>query len=242
MKNVVWMLIFVVPVILFAQDEAEEKIWTTQLGVSYVNTSGNTETETFSGKLDVEGAGWGNRYILGSSYVFAQTADVESANKFDSEARAERILTGRLFAFLGATYLMDKYAGYDSRISIGPGLGVDLINNEKRTLKGMLSSMYYFDEYAIPDQESENYATGKAGLTYTCQIKEHVSWKALGDYLVSLDETDRYFITGDLSLQVGINSYLAVGLGYQINYQNAPPDPAIKKTDTTFLSSVVVNW
>ena len=242
MKRGIGILLMILPIILFAQDEATEKTWKTQLGLSYVNTSGNTETETFSSKLDVEGEGLGNRYILGAGYVFAKTADVESANKFHSEARAERVLTGRLFAFLGATYLSDKYSGYDSRISVGPGLGVDIVTQEKQTLKGMLSSMYFFDAYAVADLESESYATGKAGLTYDWQIREHVSFKALGDYLVSLEDSDRYFVTTDISLQAGINSRIAVGLGYQISYQNAPPDPAIKKTDTTFLSSVVVNW
>lgn len=240
MKRTILLVLFIlIPVFLDAEDEG----WKTRIGLSYVNTSGNTETETFSGKLDLNGSGWGNRYIVGVSYLFAKTVDVESVNKFSSEARAERVLTGRLFAFLGASCLRDQYAGYNSRVSAGPGLGLDILKQEKQAFKGMLSSMFYFDDYAAANAASESYATGKAGLTYDWQIKEHVSLKALGDYLVSLEETDRYFVTGDISIQAGINSRIAVGLGYQINYQNAPPDPAaVKKTDTTFLSSVIVNW
>jgi putative salt-induced outer membrane protein len=231
-------LLLLVPLLLLAKEDG----WKTQLGLSYVNTSGNTETETFSGKLDVNGAGMGNRYILGGTYMYGKNGDIENVNKLNADARAERIITGRLFAFVGASYLKDKYSGYDSRMAAGPGLGMDILKQETQTLKGLASSMYYFDDYAIPDLDSENYATGKAGLTYDRKIREHVTLKALGDYMVSLEETDRYFLTGDISIQVGISSRVALGLGYQINYQNTPPDPAIRKTDTSFLSSLVINW
>ncbi|NQT27275.1 DUF481 domain-containing protein [candidate division KSB1 bacterium] len=238
-QNILSVLIALISFAVYAEEDAG---WKTQLGLSYVNTSGNTETQSFSSKLDVNGTGMGNRYILGGSYLYGKSGDIETANKLNADVRTERVITGRLFAFVGGGYLQDKYSGFDSRISVGLGLGMDIINQEKHSIKGMLSSMYFFDDYAVPDLESENYATGKAGLACDRKIKEHVTLKVLGDYMVSLEETERYFITGDISLQVGVNSRIAIGLGYLLNYQNAPPDPAIKKTDTTFLSTVVVNW
>ena len=231
-------LLLCLPLFLFA----EEKNWKTQLGLSFVNTSGNSRTQSFSGKLGVDGSGFGNRYILSSNYVLAKDNGQESANKLNSELRAERTITGRLFGFVAATHLMDKYSGYDYRMSVGPGLGFDLIKQDTRTLKGMVSSMYYYDKFSVEGMTSDNYPTAKAALNFEQKLMTTTVFKWKGDYLVSLDDSKRYFMTMDASLQVAMNANLAVGIGYQIAYQNLPPGPGIKKTDTTFLSSLVMNW
>lgn len=241
MKRWTGLLFMLVPVILAGQGE-KEKNWKTELGLSYVNTSGNTKTETYSSKLDVAGKAHGNRYLLKSQLVYAKTGGTESANRVGTDIRAERVFTGRLFGFLGVTHVMDKFSGYDHRASVGPGLGLDIINQDHQTLKGMLSSMFYYDDFAVRGMSPEKYPTAKAGLNYTRQIKEHVSFKGDGDFLMSLEETEKHFITTDLSLQIAVQSNLAIGIGYQIHYQNAPPAEEIKKTDTTFLTSLVVNW
>jgi putative salt-induced outer membrane protein len=230
--------LFCLPIFLLA----EEKNWKTQLGLSYVNTAGNSQTQTLSTKLGVDGSGLGNRYALTSNYVLAKSDGKENANKWNSELRAERVFTGRLFGFIAVTHLIDKYSGYNYRISVGPGLGIDLIKQEKQTLKGMASAMYYYDNYAVEGLKSDKYPTAKAALDFEKKLTETAQFKAKGDYLVSLEDSERYFITADVSLQVTISSNLAVGLGYQVAYQNLPPGPGIKKTDTTFLSSLVLNW
>lgn len=247
MKIKTLFLLLLLPVISLAQEEVKEEAekkttWKTKLGLSYVNTKGNTETESYSSKLDISGEAHGNRYLVKSQYVVSSTAGVESANKLNTVLRAERVFTGRLFGFLGVTHLMDKFSGYDHRMSVGPGLGIDILKQEKQTLKGMLSSMYFYDDFAPAELDNETYPTAKTEVNYTRQIRENVSFSGNGDYLLSLVETEKYFATAELSLQVGISTHLAVGLGYQVNYQNKPPTVTIKKTDTTFLTSLVINW
>ena len=220
---------------------AEENTWKTRFGLSFVNTSGNTSTQTFSGKLDVDGSGLGNRYALASHYVLARNEGKEIVNKLNSALRVERVFTGRLFGFLAVTHLTDKFSGYDSRISVGPGLGMDILRQEKQSLKGMLSSMYYFDDYALKGLESDRYPTAKAALNYEWKLTETARFKWVNEGLVSLEDSDRYFMTSDASLQVSLSGSFAIGIGYQIAYQNKPPAAGIRKTDTTFLTSLVIN-
>ena len=47
-----------------AQELKEKVPWKTHIEVSYVTTSGNTKTETLSGKLEVKKEGEKNRYIV----------------------------------------------------------------------------------------------------------------------------------------------------------------------------------
>ncbi len=220
---------------------AQDKVWKTRVGVSFVRTTGNSETETLSGKCDVEGTGKGNRYILNADALRAKGGGQTIAEKGKFAIRVERTFTGRLFGFITAAYLRDTFAGYNRRLSVGPGLGLNLILGERHKLKGRASTIYFSDVYTVPGSPTDAYATAKTALDYEWTIKEHVSFKAQSDAAISLEDSDKAFINGEAVLQVGINSRLAVGLAYALRYQNRVPVPQIKKTDTTFTTSLIVN-
>ncbi len=220
---------------------AQEKIWKSRLEISYVKTSGNTNTETFSGKLDVEGAGWGDRYFLRSAYILAKDSSEENANKLTSEARLERVFTGRLFGFVGMSYSRDRFSGYEYRFSVGPGLGFDIIKREKHSLKGLSSINYFYEKYSVKEKDRDRFASVKNAISYQWMIKENVILKSRVGYYFSLKNREKYFYFGEATLEVGISSRFSVGISYLLNYQNLPPAPEIKNTDVSFLTSLIIN-
>ena len=204
-------------VFLFASFlNAEEKAWKEHVEMSYVRTSGNTRTETFSTKLAVERAGDANRYILNGKYLFSKFDGTESVNVLDSDFRYERVFTGRLFGFIGLAYVRDKYSGYDYRFSLGPGLGLDVVKTDNHDLKFMLSSMYYFDKYTSGDVSKNDYATVKVEIHYEWRIRENLTFQTKDEYFVSLEETDSYFIQGEAGIKVNISKALALGVSYSV--------------------------
>lgn len=206
---------------------------------SYVTTSGNTDTETLAGQLKgsyVEGV---NRYYLHGEALFAKNDGTETSSRWLVAGRYERALTEQLFAFAEANYLKDKFAGFDSKIQFGPGVGYEFLNTDRHRLKGLGSLLYTWDNYT--DDGTDSYATGKLAGDYTWQILENLKFRQHADYQVSLEDMSVYFVNTNTGLEVKVKANVSVGLSYLINYQNQPPGDA-KNTDRTFLTSLIVDF
>ncbi|MBE0617574.1 MAG: DUF481 domain-containing protein [Proteobacteria bacterium] len=206
---------------------------------SYVRTSGNTDAQTLAGKLSGSYEEGANRYFLKGSILFAKAEGDETSNRWLAEGRYERGLTDRLFAFAEAGYLKDKFAGFDSKVYFGPGVGYEIAKTERHLLKALASLLYTWDNYA--DDGTDSYATGKLAGDYTWQVLENLKFRQYAEYLVSLEDANMYFVNTDTGLEVKVNSNLSLGVSYLTNYQNEPSGDA-KHADRTFLTSLIVDF
>ncbi len=222
--------------------EEESNAWKARAEISYVSTSGNSDTQTFAGKLEVKKEGPVHRFYIEGSALFAESDGEETSNRLSFEGRWERVISKRFFGFLSTGYYSDKFSGYNYRLFAGPGAGYDFIKEEKHKLKGLLSIVYYYDDFSEGDKGSDNYPSGKADAKYTWKILDNVLFKQILRYLISFKETDRYFIDSESSIEVKITRMLSLGINYIINYQHLPPSPDIKHTDTTFLTTLIIDF
>ncbi|MBK3332801.1 DUF481 domain-containing protein [Persephonella atlantica] len=223
--------------ISYAQEEKPLKL---HGELSYVKTSGNSKTETFATKLEVLKVYIKNRLTGKGEFLYGKTNNTENTNKLYLLGRWERLFNEKLFGFLQGDYLKDKFSGYDYRTVWSAGIGYDIIKTEKHYLKGLISIGYTFEDFKTGG--SNDYTTGTAELDYTWQILENLKFKEEFRYRTNLEDTNVYFVNSDSSVQVKINAHFSLGVGYKIAYQNRPPSPGIKKTDTTFLTSLIVDF
>ncbi|WP_457643179.1 DUF481 domain-containing protein [Persephonella sp.] len=226
-----------VPLISSAE---EKKNWKVHGELSYVKTSGNSDTETFATKVEANWEKTVNRLLGKGSFLYGKTKNTENTNKLYLLGRWERLLTDRLFAFVQGDYLKDKISGYNYKTVWSAGLGYDILKTEKHTLKGLAALGYTFSDYK--DGPNKDYTTGLAELDYKWNIRENLVFKQLLNYQVNLEDTNVYYIKSDSSLQVKINANFALGVGYKVFYQSKPPTKNIEKTDTTFLTSLILDF
>ena len=224
-----------------AEEQGDQAPWKIRVELSHVRTSGNTDTETLSGKLEAKKEGEIHRYILKGNALHAEDEGEETANKWLLDGRWERVLREDLFGFLTASYLRDKFSGYDYRANGGLGLGYDLIKTKQHHVKGLISTLYSQDKFSEAGRGSESYISGKAAIYYAWQISESVRFKENADYLVSFEDTDTYFINSETALEVEVNRIISLGLSYSIAYQHRPPSPDFERTDTLFLASLIID-
>jgi putative salt-induced outer membrane protein len=215
--------------------------WKFRAEGSYVRTTGNTDTQTLGAVVDAsrEVEGDVNRYYAKGKALFAESDGDQTANRWFAEGRYERGFTERFFGFLTASYLKDKFSGYEYRFNAGPGLGYELVKTERHRLKGLLGVLWSHDEFE--QGGSDSYAMGKATLDYAWQIRENLKFKQLVDYQASLQDSDVFFLKSETALEVKINTFLSLGVGYIVSYQNEPPADA-DETDTAFLTSLIVDF
>jgi putative salt-induced outer membrane protein len=228
--------------IVQAIEEKAQAPWKVHIELSYVTASGNTDTETLAGKLSVKKEEKVNRYFLKGSLLRAEDKGEETANKWILDGRWERILKEKLFGFLTANYLKDKFSGYDYRVNLGPGLGYSFMETKEHQLKGLMAFLYSHDKFSEGDKSKDSYVSGKAALNYIWKISENLLFQENADYQVSFEDKDRYFINSETGFKVKINGAVSLGVTYTVAYQHKPPSPDIKHTDKVFMTSLIVDF
>lgn len=235
-------MLFIAAAKLSAKEHDKASLWEKRLEFSYVNTSGNTDTITLSAKLNLSRDGERNRYYIKGDLLYGKDNDEETQNKWSLDFRWERIFTKRMFGFLSANYLDDRFSGYDYRISSGPGLGYDIIKTDIHRLKSLLSSLYNYDKFSGGNEQSDRYLSGKAEMDYVWKIRENLKFKENANYIISEEDKNKYFANSETALQIKVNRHISLGLSYVIAYQNFLPSPDIKHMDTTFLTSLIIDF
>ena len=225
-----------------AEDEMDQAPWKTRIEFSYVTASGNTDTQTLSGKLDAKKEEEIHRYYLKGTVLHAEERGEETANKLLLDGRWERVLREKLFGFVTASYLEDKFSGYDYRMAGGPGLGYDLVRTEEHKLKCLISAIYSSDKFSEDHKSSDSYISGKAAIEYEWQVLRNLRFKENADYLVAFEDTDKYFINSETALEVKVNGSVSLGVSYAVAYQHRPPSPDIEDTDRIFFTSLIVDF
>lgn len=239
---VVFMLLFFSPATAFGEEETETDPLSVRGELSFTDTSGNSDSQNFAAALATSWEGAFNRFYLEGDYLAIKDDGETTTDKFTGETRYERVLTEMLFVSLRAGYKRDKFSGYDMRAYGGPGLGIVIFKNDLAELNTTLSVLFYHDEFADPAISDEEYGGAGAGLGFKWQIRENTSLKETASYSVNLEETDRFFLDNTIALEVKINSALSLGVSHTVNYQNAPPTDDIEKTDTTILTTLIVDF
>jgi putative salt-induced outer membrane protein len=226
-----------------ADGEADAGVpWKLRAELSYVNTSGNTDTQTLAGKLDLKKEGPVNRYFANGSYLKAEGSGTDTSDKLVVENRYERVLTERYFGLFTVGYLSDKFSGYDFRAYAGPGAGIEIINKPKQRLQGLLSILYNHDEFSRGTESADDYVTARATGKYEWKALENLTFKETLDYFTSVEETEVYFVDSVTALEVKVNGRISVGMNYTVNYQNRPPSAELRHTDTTLLTTLIIDF
>jgi len=228
--------------IVRAEEKKEQVPWKTRVEVSYTNASGNSEAEALSGKLETKREGDVNRYFAKANVFRTQDDNAETANKWLADIRWERVLQKKLFAFIAADYLKDKFSGFEYRFGAGPGLGYDIYKTDRHSLKGLLGIYYYHEEFSKGPRNKDDYIAGKASLNYEWQIFKNMKFQEDLSYLESFKDTQKYFVNSETAVEFAIQKNFSFRVSYTVAYQNESPSPDVKNSDRVFFTSLIIDF
>jgi putative salt-induced outer membrane protein len=208
------------------------------LELSYVQTSGNTNTTTFSSKLQGTAALSDTESIKAKgSILYSENDDKTSANKYNIELDYNHMITEKLYSYIGISYIKDESSDYDYRLDIGPGLGYKLLEDEKQTIDIQGGLDYAYDKYKTGIKD--NYLAGKTELNYKYTFSQNLQFKQMLSYLGSFEDGDKYFIVSDSALEVNMTQNLSLGVSYGLDYTNKTEK---ENLDKKFLTSLIVDF
>jgi len=200
---------------------AQEKRWTDEAELSFVDTGGNTDVTSLSAKNllkyefteKLQGA-----WKVGALY--GESDGEKNAESYLTEFRLDYLSTKRLYSFATGGWLQDKFAGIDSRYYVGPGLGYKFLTGPEHVLLGEAGLNYVNEEYT--DDTEKDYLGGRAYAMYQYALTEKNKFSQSLEFLYDFDDNDNYNVNSETALMSALIDYLSLKASYVIKYDNQP--------------------
>jgi putative salt-induced outer membrane protein len=233
-------LIFFATAVGYSQDQDEKK-WTDEAELSYVDTGGNTDLMSLSGNnLLTNRFNEKLRGMWKVSALYGETDGVKDAERYATRLRLEYLITDRLFSSIMAGWLKDEFSGIDSRYYIGPGVGYKFLTGPKHSLEGELGVNYVTEEYT--DDTEADYMQGRAFGAYEYAFSKKNKFSQSLEFLYDFEESDNYNINSETALITALSDYLSLKTSYEIKYDNQPVPETLEETDTVLAVTLVVTF
>jgi putative salt-induced outer membrane protein len=220
-----------------------DPLWFGKGEFSFLSTSGNTDTTSIGGGLELNYRPKPWLFTLKAAYLRAATDGITTAESFTGSLRASRDLTERLDVFVGAGYLRNRFSGINSLYSFDTGPGYKLLLGPVHFLRVEGGIGYTREEDIIREviQPSRGYANARAGLGYKWQFTKAAAFTNDFGFLLDLDETANWFITDKAAITAAISSVFSLQASWTLLYRNQPVLD-FGKTDTATAVGIVAKF
>jgi putative salt-induced outer membrane protein len=223
-----------------AQNGQESKSpWSGSLGLAYLATTGNSDTQTLGLDLGLERkpTPWGLE--VAAQFNQASDSGVTTAERYYLSGRATRSLDERWQYFAGLNAERNTFAAYDLRTVVETGAKYIVLPGPTQNL-AVNGGLTYTDENGTPGEPSTEYVGSLAGLTYQWQISDQATLSQKLTYYGNFSDSANWRLWSTTGLKSSLTDRLAIKLSYEMRYTNQPP-PGFETTDTTTSVSLVVN-
>jgi putative salt-induced outer membrane protein len=218
--------------------------WAGTAEAGLVVASGNTESETANAKLKFENTLDQWKHTFGGAALYASDEDGQTANRWDVFGQTDYNFSPRTFWFGSARYGEDAFSGFEYQATATTGLGRKFIDTDVTKFVGTAGVGYTFFEtrdafddtgVLIEEGASESSVVFRGTLDFEHAVTETTKLINLLAVEVGADNT---FVQNDLSLQVKINTLLALAVGYSVRHNTDPP-LGFEETDTLMTVNLV---
>lgn len=214
-------------------------LWSGQGELSFVSTSGNSDTQTL-------GIGFETAYqplpwsvAFKAAFVRNEADGEEKANSLTAMVRGARSFTPRFEAFARGDYLKNRFAGIESRVSGEGGVAYAILPSAPHKLKAEAALGYTAERRA--DAPDRNFPGARLGLLYEWQISKTAVYSEELSFIEDLEDTSNWRLVNAGALTADVSAVLALKISFAILYSNEPV-PGFGKRDTTLSAAVVAKF
>ena len=202
---------------LESQLPANEQVMTT-VRLGYINSTGNSETETFSLYADAKKAWNKHNASLTLDSQYGNANGESNANKYFVEGNYGYSFIPSLSVTGVLGYKNDKFSSYNYQSYIGPGLKWATYKSDRQDLSLEGSILYAMDE--LQSSDDNNYGAYRAKVLYALNIFDNLKFDQELSYKGSFDESENYFVFSRSALSSKISDIFSAGVSYKVDYSN----------------------
>jgi putative salt-induced outer membrane protein len=227
--------------------EPPPPLWFGNAEISYAGTSGNTDTSSFGGAMEVNYKPSPWLFALKAAYIRASSDSILTAETFAGGMKASRELTPRLDVFAGALYYRNTFAGIASRYGGEVGAGYKVINEKALWLRLQAGFGYAHEDPvdAFPAiNPAFSYATAQAGFDFGWKFSKNAAVTEVFSFTDNLDNTNDWYLRSTTAITASLTSIFALKASFTYLYDNEPPIriPAYDQTDTITAIGLVAKF
>ncbi len=233
-----------------AQDEEKKLGWTDAAELSFVSTSGNSNTTTLGAKnttrriwADAEyylevGALYsrsfsGDRFGIGTpgegNFTLTDPPRKTDTNRLYGKTGYGKDITQRLFWNVAFDAERNPPAGIEQRYIAGAGLGNNWIDSNKVQFRTTYNVTYTYEDFT--DEESRDYPGFQLGYGYENKLTGTTTYTSQLTFNDSFDEFKDHRTDWYNGVTVAMTEKVGLKAGFRILYRNIPPLEEIKIYD-----------
>ena len=216
--------------------------WATRSELGFVMARGNTDTRSGNFKFDTAYVTGRWKYNFGLGALYADSNHIRTAQRWDSHFQTDLKLSERAYWFGAVRYENDQFSGFQYQESVSTGAGYDFVKTDATKFSAQLGAgarrlrpeLLVRDPNtgAVIERIPSNATTDPvANAALNFEHNFNASTKVLDTLSVESGQSNTS-TRNSLSLQVKMNSSLALSVGYQVLNNSSPPAGTLKHTDT----------
>jgi len=213
--------------------------WSGSAGLSYLATTGNSDTSTLGFDFDLKKIPhpWG--FQLKTNYLKSSDSGDTTAERYGAEIRGDRKLGERWSLFVSGSAGRDRFAGFDFRGVLAGGANYKMLLGPSFLLDFDMALTWTKENRTA--EEDLDYAGGLASLDFAWVPRKGTSLSQKLQCFPNFDDTSNWRIFSETAFQSAIAGPFSLKLSYEVRFQNKPV-PGFKKTDTTAKAALVVSF
>ena len=211
------------------QKEDEKSPWTITAGLGFVNTSGNTNTETLTFKFDIayEIERWKHEAHLET--LKTSTNDITTADRKLLTAQSNYKFRPLDYFWGNFSYEDDRFTGFEYQAVLSLGYGRKLINTDKHKLDAEIGPGYRnFKVEGAPSSDDEALLRAVGKYKWLISKFSEFTQDLIGNF--GEDQTEWRSIT---ALRTSIYDNLALRISYNVRYLDKVPPGNVNYDRTT---------
>ena len=221
--------------------------WKAGLELSYLETSGNTESQTLSAGLNVERNFSSSKLTLVGAAIYGRKggADEPASDKnWFASLKYDKAITERFYLYLLEKTERNTLKGFEFRYIHQGGLGYYLVNSADDILKFEAGGGYIHEDQIKPFKDTGN-PSARAFAGYTHNFSKTSRFDEWVEYLPNLkkDSNDKmdYLIVEETALITNLSGNLALKVSLNVTYDHIPL-PGFEKSDRVFKTALLYTF
>jgi putative salt-induced outer membrane protein YdiY len=221
-----------VSTVAFAEDTDG---WEFDLNAGLSLTEGNSETLQANLGVATKRVAGDKECTASLNVNYGENGPVTTTESVDANVKHRRAINDRAFGYVNADALYDDIAQVDHRVTIGPGVGMNLMKNDTATLD-VEAGVVWIDEDVA--NVSDDYAGFRAAEYYTRQISETARvWQSL-EIVPEFDDFDNFNLVAEIGVEATMTDSINLRVVFKDRYDNTPGIVAGKEIDENDLTLI----
>ncbi len=209
--------------------------WTGNVTLGANLQTGNTDRFNAAVGADALRESEKDRYSLGVLFNYSEEDGEKTAESYYGAAKYDYFFTKKLYGYVGLELLKDKFKDLSLRTVVGPGVGYQVWDEEKRSL-AVEAGIAYFSENNIVADDNDWITARLAGyLRY--ELLPSVTFTDSLIIYPSLEDFGEFQLRNEAAITTSIASGWALRFANILEYDSDPPVD-VKDTDMNWILSL----